>query len=305
MTKKHIHHIGGVQQYCPLSHTSTYNSYIHEKRIDTVYTSPTGSQSNSPFIPSPPISHQPALPACLHVLPLFQFLSSSSSPLPPAPQEVEERDMRRFQLKIAELHSVIRKLEDRNALLADERNELVRNTHAEVHTCIVIGMKIHAQYYTCIHYTQKHVKKHTCIWNLCWKIDFLTLQLGSCLSCPNWKFCHYKARNKITVFPPPCFLPLSSWSGCERQRARWNPCSRRTSACPRRMMTSCKRCNAWRRNSKTWAERTLRWWEAPSVFVFTLLSFFLLLAKDKVRFHILIKIAYMLVFISRGWGVLL
>uniref|UniRef100_A0A7N8WY76 Janus kinase and microtubule interacting protein 1 n=1 Tax=Mastacembelus armatus TaxID=205130 RepID=A0A7N8WY76_9TELE len=39
---------------------------------------------------------------------------------------VEERDMRRFQLKIAELHSVIRKLEDRNALLADERNELLK-----------------------------------------------------------------------------------------------------------------------------------------------------------------------------------
>lgn len=34
--------------------------------------------------------------------------------------------MRRFQLKIAELHSVIRKLEDRNALLADERNELLK-----------------------------------------------------------------------------------------------------------------------------------------------------------------------------------
>ncbi|XP_069575925.1 janus kinase and microtubule-interacting protein 1 isoform X1 [Brachyistius frenatus] len=41
-------------------------------------------------------------------------------------QEVEERDMRRFQLKIAELHSIIRKLEDRNALLADERNELLK-----------------------------------------------------------------------------------------------------------------------------------------------------------------------------------
>ena len=67
---------------------------------------------------------------------LYQFLCSSSSPLPSVPQEVEERDMRRFQLKIAELHSVIRKLEDRNALLADERNELVRNTHAVVHICI-------------------------------------------------------------------------------------------------------------------------------------------------------------------------
>ncbi|XP_067374541.1 janus kinase and microtubule-interacting protein 1 isoform X14 [Channa argus] len=56
-----------------------------------------------------------------------QFLSSSSSsPAPPVQQEAEERDMRRFQLKIAELHSVIRKLEDRNALLADERNELLK-----------------------------------------------------------------------------------------------------------------------------------------------------------------------------------
>ncbi|XP_076015688.1 janus kinase and microtubule-interacting protein 1 [Genypterus blacodes] len=44
----------------------------------------------------------------------------------PNNQEIEERDMRRFQLKIAELHSVIRKLEDRNALLADERNELLK-----------------------------------------------------------------------------------------------------------------------------------------------------------------------------------
>uniref|UniRef100_A0A8C6KJ89 Janus kinase and microtubule interacting protein 1 n=1 Tax=Nothobranchius furzeri TaxID=105023 RepID=A0A8C6KJ89_NOTFU len=41
-------------------------------------------------------------------------------------QDTEERDLRRFQLKIAELHSVIRKLEDRNALLADERNELLK-----------------------------------------------------------------------------------------------------------------------------------------------------------------------------------
>lgn len=38
---------------------------------------------------------------------------------------MDERDVRRFQLKIAELNSVIRKLEDRNTLLADERSELV------------------------------------------------------------------------------------------------------------------------------------------------------------------------------------
>ncbi|KAG8505825.1 Janus kinase and microtubule-interacting protein 1 [Galemys pyrenaicus] len=40
-------------------------------------------------------------------------------------QHMDERDVRRFQLKIAELNSVIRKLEDRNTLLADERSELV------------------------------------------------------------------------------------------------------------------------------------------------------------------------------------
>nr|XP_057922656.1 janus kinase and microtubule-interacting protein 3 isoform X5 [Doryrhamphus excisus] len=38
----------------------------------------------------------------------------------------EERDTRRFHLKIAELSAVIRKLEDRNALLSEERNELLK-----------------------------------------------------------------------------------------------------------------------------------------------------------------------------------
>ncbi|XP_066487844.1 janus kinase and microtubule-interacting protein 1 isoform X1 [Tiliqua scincoides] len=43
-------------------------------------------------------------------------------------QHLDERDMRRFQLKIAELNAVIRKLEDRNTLLADERNELLKRS---------------------------------------------------------------------------------------------------------------------------------------------------------------------------------
>uniref|UniRef100_A0A8C2GZ00 Janus kinase and microtubule interacting protein 1 n=1 Tax=Cyprinus carpio TaxID=7962 RepID=A0A8C2GZ00_CYPCA len=49
--------------------------------------------------------------------------------------DADERDVRRFQLKIAELQAVIRKLEDRNTLLSDERNELlkrVRETDAEI-----------------------------------------------------------------------------------------------------------------------------------------------------------------------------
>ncbi|MGH0148712.1 UNVERIFIED_CONTAM: hypothetical protein FKN15_013437 [Acipenser sinensis] len=50
-------------------------------------------------------------------------------------QQLDERDLRRFQLKIAELNAVIRKLEDRNTLLADERNELlkrVRETESQM-----------------------------------------------------------------------------------------------------------------------------------------------------------------------------
>ncbi|XP_078135328.1 janus kinase and microtubule-interacting protein 3 isoform X5 [Sander vitreus] len=38
----------------------------------------------------------------------------------------DDRDTRRFQLKIAELSAVVRKLEDRNALLSEERNELLK-----------------------------------------------------------------------------------------------------------------------------------------------------------------------------------
>ncbi|RXM97567.1 Janus kinase and microtubule-interacting protein 2 [Acipenser ruthenus] len=50
-------------------------------------------------------------------------------------QQLDDRDLRRFQLKIAELNAVIRKLEDRNTLLADERNELlkrVRETESQM-----------------------------------------------------------------------------------------------------------------------------------------------------------------------------
>uniref|UniRef100_UPI00398ECA5B janus kinase and microtubule-interacting protein 1-like n=1 Tax=Pristiophorus japonicus TaxID=55135 RepID=UPI00398ECA5B len=49
--------------------------------------------------------------------------------------QLDERDVRRFQLKISELNAVIRKLEDRNTLLADERNELlkrVRETESQL-----------------------------------------------------------------------------------------------------------------------------------------------------------------------------
>uniref|UniRef100_A0A3P9MG82 Janus kinase and microtubule interacting protein 3 n=1 Tax=Oryzias latipes TaxID=8090 RepID=A0A3P9MG82_ORYLA len=53
---------------------------------------------------------------------------STNSPSPNHTPSIsqEDRDMRRFQLKIAELSAVIRKLEDRNALLSEERNELLK-----------------------------------------------------------------------------------------------------------------------------------------------------------------------------------
>ncbi|XP_060951042.1 janus kinase and microtubule-interacting protein 3 isoform X13 [Limanda limanda] len=38
----------------------------------------------------------------------------------------DDRDTRRFQLRIAELSAIVRKLEDRNALLSEERNELLK-----------------------------------------------------------------------------------------------------------------------------------------------------------------------------------
>ncbi|KAM9426323.1 janus kinase and microtubule-interacting protein 3 [Pholidichthys leucotaenia] len=52
----------------------------------------------------------------------------SPTPTPNASLHIsqEDRDTRRFQLKIAELSAVVRKLEDRNALLSEERNELLK-----------------------------------------------------------------------------------------------------------------------------------------------------------------------------------
>ncbi|XP_032367645.1 janus kinase and microtubule-interacting protein 3 [Etheostoma spectabile] len=53
-----------------------------------------------------------------------QSPNSASNIAPHTSQD--ERDTRRFQLKISELSSVVRKLEDRNALLSEERNELLK-----------------------------------------------------------------------------------------------------------------------------------------------------------------------------------
>ncbi|XP_029382984.1 janus kinase and microtubule-interacting protein 3 isoform X3 [Echeneis naucrates] len=50
----------------------------------------------------------------------------ASSSTPNTTPHIEDRDTRRFQLKIAELSAVVRKLEDRNALLSEERNELLK-----------------------------------------------------------------------------------------------------------------------------------------------------------------------------------
>uniref|UniRef100_G3U4G4 Janus kinase and microtubule interacting protein 3 n=1 Tax=Loxodonta africana TaxID=9785 RepID=G3U4G4_LOXAF len=46
-------------------------------------------------------------------------------------QQLDEKDAQRFQLKIAELSAIIRKLEDRNALLSEERNELAKLQRAK------------------------------------------------------------------------------------------------------------------------------------------------------------------------------
>ncbi|XP_067900391.1 janus kinase and microtubule-interacting protein 1-like [Heterodontus francisci] len=73
-----------------------------------------------------------------HSSPKREFPSGggdTSDPIGNHEPQLDERDVRRFQLKIAELNAVIRKLEDRNTLLADERNELlkrVRETESQL-----------------------------------------------------------------------------------------------------------------------------------------------------------------------------
>lgn len=54
---------------------------------------------------------------------------------------MDEKDARRFQLKIAELSGIIRKLEDRNALLSEERNELVSAAVARAWGCAALSQK--------------------------------------------------------------------------------------------------------------------------------------------------------------------
>lgn len=96
--------------------------------------------------------------------------------------------MRRFQLKIAELHSIIRKLEDRNALLADERNELVRSSWQFLHT---ESLQSDA-------YTPEHIITLTN------KIDFQSI-LSRIYLC--WA---QKGRNLNDSASSLCFLSLSS-----------------------------------------------------------------------------------------------
>ncbi|XP_055962711.1 janus kinase and microtubule-interacting protein 3 isoform X15 [Sorex fumeus] len=53
-------------------------------------------------------------------------ISAGAAAEHPGSPQLDEKDARRFQLKIAELSAIIRKLEDRNALLSEERNELLK-----------------------------------------------------------------------------------------------------------------------------------------------------------------------------------
>uniref|UniRef100_G1NJG4 Janus kinase and microtubule interacting protein 1 n=1 Tax=Meleagris gallopavo TaxID=9103 RepID=G1NJG4_MELGA len=59
-----------------------------------------------------------------------RYHSSPKRELPAGVGDITELmgNVRRFQLKIAELNAMIRKLEDRNTLLADERNELLKRS---------------------------------------------------------------------------------------------------------------------------------------------------------------------------------
>uniref|UniRef100_A0A8C4QU53 Janus kinase and microtubule-interacting protein C-terminal domain-containing protein n=1 Tax=Eptatretus burgeri TaxID=7764 RepID=A0A8C4QU53_EPTBU len=58
-------------------------------------------------------------------------------------QQIGEKAARRFQLKIGELNAVVRKLEDRNTLLADERNELLRQLRENDAQCRPLMERTH------------------------------------------------------------------------------------------------------------------------------------------------------------------
>ncbi|XP_069832531.1 janus kinase and microtubule-interacting protein 1 isoform X6 [Dendropsophus ebraccatus] len=75
---------------------------------------------------------------------------------------VDDRDLRRFQLKIAELYAVIRKLEDRNTLLSDERNELlkrVRETETQLKPLVEKNKRMSKKHEDTLHTIQRMEEK--------------------------------------------------------------------------------------------------------------------------------------------------
>ncbi|CAB1343981.1 unnamed protein product [Coregonus sp. 'balchen'] len=109
-------------QHQSLSPSCTvYSSTQHQSPSPsfTVYSS-TQHQSLSPsFTVYSSTQHQSPSPSLLSIPPPHHWCVFQE-------QQLDEKDARRFQLKIAELSAIIRKLEDRNALLSEERNELLK-----------------------------------------------------------------------------------------------------------------------------------------------------------------------------------
>lgn len=174
--RKNIRQIGGVQ-YCPISLISTY------------------IQSSSSFILSSPLPHQPVLLACMiSPFSVFVFLLLSSPPYSTGGggtwhEEVPAEDSR-APLGHQETGG--------QKCTAGWREEWT----SEEHTCRSTYMHWyrHANTCTVLHVHMLHTKtwRNTCIWNLYYKIDFLTLD------------CHAQTGNtvttrkdllKITVFP--------------------------------------------------------------------------------------------------------
>lgn len=135
------------------------------------------------------------------------------------------QDLRRNQRRIAELNSTIRKLEDRNTLLVDERNELVKTIKS--HFLFVLSL-------------------------LFISLSFLPTAWIPSLATLLSRASFYLMR--------PCFVFLcTSWSVFESQRSSVSHCWTRTNYWVRGMMTWRWLSRSWKRNWRVWPRRISRW----------------------------------------------
>lgn len=165
--------------------------------------------------------------------------------------------MRRNQKRMSELKSTIRKLEDRNSILVDERNELVCFATSVIDVlCIefscVFAVKDCYYYYFII---VIHLELGQ-LCNYCWVVqDYKnSMHLLLCVVLETFLFLCL-----LFINISPWFSPLS-WSVFVKQRNSVSRYWRGTNYWVRKMMTSASPSRGWRINLNPQPRRTWRWW---------------------------------------------